>query len=129
MCNLAMFEACIASTAGRASRLNRGGYNDFDDYVQIGRIAAWRASQTWKGRGSFPCYVRRAIRHEIGAAAIESRFVVSAPRSVKRTAIQVMTMASEGHEDQEIAATLQVTEDEFGDIRHMIAPVLREGIE
>jgi DNA-directed RNA polymerase specialized sigma subunit len=127
MCNLTVFDGFIAAMAERASRLNRGGYNDFEDYMQIGRLAAWQASKKWSGRGSFPCYARMAIRYEIINAAIDSGFVVSAPRKVKRTANLVTAMLNSGCTDEQISQSLGLDPKELNHIRCMIAPVCREG--
>lgn len=129
MCDLSVFDNFIAYLADRASRQSGGGYNDFDDYMQIGRIAAWRAEQTWQGRGSFPCYARMTIRHEIANAAIDSRFPVSAPQKVKRQAAIAGIMMAEGWDEALITETLGLEREQLICIRRMNAPVCREEMQ
>lgn len=124
-CDLASFDGFIAAMARRVSRLNGGGYNDFEDYMQIGRIAAWQASLKWPGRGSFPCYARMTIRHEIISAAIESRFVVSAPRNIKRLANWMIGLRAEGRTEADIDRFFACETEELPYIRQMVAPVCR----
>lgn len=109
------FESHINIMAKRASIVFFGGYNDFDDFVQIGRIALWKAKKKNRGIG----YIKSTIRHEIFNNAIDSYYIISAGHRTKLDALCIRNMMQDGLSDEQILREIKTTRSKFATLRQM----------
>jgi len=86
------YEIIIKKIARRIHQLYNGGYNDFDDLVQIGNITALELIRKNKNHK----YILRAIKRAIRGAAIKSLYQVSASKRDKVLALKVKTLEQNG---------------------------------
>jgi len=111
-----LLDSFIKRVAYQADKLYPSRYQDVEDYIQIGYIALWKATEKWdasKNGGKFESFAMLLIARDIRKEAIRSTCVASASYKTKVLAAKIRSDLSKGIREDKIASQLGVNRHQW----------------